>query len=128
MQPDELSAHWRKTYSGVPPLGYYLREFYHDAWMRIPSFSWSKQHAEERGDEQEVAFRHDAVLASMFREDPRHIVILTGYTSEESPFRDYPQLEADFSDASYFLHCAWDGEDYHKYFFFRAARLGAGDV
>jgi hypothetical protein len=84
-QQGEFQKYWVRAYPASPPIGFLLREKYHDSWFRIHSLPRSKRYPENDGEMLEVLHRHNAVLDALLQPHNDFVLLTTGYSDEPTP-------------------------------------------
>ncbi len=88
-----LRHYWQQNYSDCPPVGYLLRQQFHDRWTRIHTLPGAKRYANSDSEEREILRRHNALLSSVVGDGGRYVLVTTGYSAGIDPVRSYPELQ-----------------------------------
>ena len=85
---------WDSRFPNCPPIGYLLRDAFHDRWVRFHSLPESKRYPEDEAEYQILLERHNAIL-SVLADTTRCVVLLkTGYSETPQPVRSYAELDS----------------------------------
>jgi hypothetical protein len=118
MNADDFNEYWDANFPLSPPIGYLLRDAYHERWFRIHTLPESKRYAETPAESAEIVRRHTTMLADLFASAQTLCVLALGYSLTPHPL---PPEHIDQRDHSFeFLrtipmHEADEDESFHNY-------------
>lgn len=61
----DFKAYWKAHYLNSVPLGFVLREVFHDKWFRIHNLPNSKRYPTTAEEEKEILFRQNTILSEL---------------------------------------------------------------
>jgi hypothetical protein len=95
MNADEFRSFWDTNFGLCPPIGYLLRQIYHDRWFRIHTLPGSKRYAETEDEYREILRRHNTLIGDLLGGNSEFLLLMTEGSSDQNPVpvTDWGMLE-----------------------------------
>ncbi len=95
MNADEFRSFWDTNFGLCPPIGYLLRQTYHDRWFRIHSLPDSKRYAETEDEYREILRRHNTLIGDLLDGNSEFLLLMTegSFDKNPVPVTDWGMLE-----------------------------------
>jgi hypothetical protein len=85
---------WDSQFPNCPPVGYLLRDAFHDRWVRFHSLPESKRYPEDETEYQILLERYNSVLGDLVAAASRVVLLTTGTSETPQPVRSYAKLDS----------------------------------